>query len=133
MVNKEIRTEVVKKEDGDTQTRMVAYSAPLPPASEFERYEAVLSGAADRIIKLAENQNKHRRFIEKFVVVFDSFKSLAGLFAALAIVLASIYAGVYLIMNNKSTQGLTTLFTPLALMVGAFLYQKHKESEDGKK
>lgn len=30
------------------------YSGPLPPASEFKRYDEVLPGAADRIIKMAE-------------------------------------------------------------------------------
>src|SRR4051812_5976851 len=81
------------------------YSGPLPPAAEFEKYEHVLKGSADRILKLAENQNKHRRFIEKVVVIFDALKSTAGLIGALAIVGGGMYAGVYLIMNNKPTAG----------------------------
>lgn len=35
-------------------TRMELTSGPLPPASEFARYEQVLPGAADRILAMAE-------------------------------------------------------------------------------
>ena len=34
---------------------MAAMSGPLPPASEFAAYEQVLPGAANRIMKLAED------------------------------------------------------------------------------
>lgn len=33
---------------------MTAYQGPLPPASEFAKYEQVVPGSADRIIKMAE-------------------------------------------------------------------------------
>lgn len=132
MTNREVRAEIIKKENGGTQSRVVAYSAPLPPASEFEKYELVLPGAADRIIKLAENQNKHRTFIEKFVVVFDSIKSLGGLIGAIVIVVAGIYGGIYLIMNNKSTEGLVSILSPLALIVSAFVYQQSRKKDDEK-
>ena len=69
-------TEVIPHQETSVTTTGIFYSAPLPPASEFERYERVLKGSADRIIKLAENQNAHRRFIENVVVIFDSIKSL---------------------------------------------------------
>ena len=67
-------TEVIPHQETSVTTTGIFYSAPLPPASEFERYERVLKGSADRIIKLAENQNAHRRFIENVVVIFDSKK-----------------------------------------------------------
>ena len=36
------------------------FSGPLPPASEFEHYNAVLPGAADRILALAEKEQQIR-------------------------------------------------------------------------
>ena len=106
------------------------YSAPLPPSVEFERYEKVLKGSADRIISLAENQGKHRRFIEKIVVISDSAKTLIGVVSALIIVVAGIIAGVYLIVNNQSPEGLAALLVPIGVVVTAFLYDK---SQDRKK
>lgn len=35
-----------------------SYSGPLPPASEFARYEEAVEGAGERIISLAENSSK---------------------------------------------------------------------------
>ena len=107
--------------------REVFYSAPLPPASEFAKYEEALSGSADRIIKLAENQNSHRRFIEKIVIIFDSLKSLAGLVGGLTIVGAGMWAGVYLIMHDKSTGGFVALLAPLGVVASAFIFQQYKK------
>ena len=106
------------------------YSGPLPPAVEFEKYEKVLKGSADRILKLAENQNQHRRFIEKVVVIVDSLTSMAGLIGALAIVAGGMWAGVYLIMNDKPTAGFVAMLVPLGTVAAAFLYQKYKEDDD---
>lgn len=100
------------------------YSAPLPPASEFAKYENVLPGSADRIIKLAENQNRHRRFIENIVVIVDSIKSITGLIFALVIVLAGLASSVYLIIQDKPIGGFVTLITPLGTIAVAFLGQK---------
>ena len=41
------------------------YSGPLPPSGEMAQYEETLPGSADRIIAMAEMQNKHRREMEK--------------------------------------------------------------------
>ncbi|MHB8129171.1 MAG: DUF2335 domain-containing protein [Mobilitalea sp.] len=42
----------------------MTYEGPLPPASEFERYERVCPGAADRILSMAENEEAHRHRTE---------------------------------------------------------------------
>lgn len=34
--------------------KVLYYSAPLPPAAELQRYETILPGAADRIMKMVE-------------------------------------------------------------------------------
>ena len=41
-----------------------AYSGPIPPASELEKYEKIQQGAADRIIRMAEKQSSHRQAME---------------------------------------------------------------------
>ncbi len=35
-------------------------SGPLPPASEFGKYEQILPGAAERILAMAEKEQQHR-------------------------------------------------------------------------
>jgi len=41
------------------------HHGPLPPADELANYDRTLSGAADRIIRMAEQQAQHRQHIER--------------------------------------------------------------------
>lgn len=43
----------------------IKFSGPLPPARELQAYEQVVPGAADRIVKMAEDEALHRRAQEK--------------------------------------------------------------------
>lgn len=40
------------------RTTSLSYIGPLPPASEFERYEAASSGAGKAILELADNSSR---------------------------------------------------------------------------
>jgi len=42
----------------------VAYSGPIPHPNDLARYEEILPGAAERIMKMAELQAEHRRALE---------------------------------------------------------------------
>lgn len=66
------------------------------------------------------------------MVIVDGLKSLGGLIGGLIIALAGIVAGVFLIINDKSTQGMSAILLPLVAIVGAFVYQKHRESKQEK-
>lgn len=39
---------------------VTAWAGPLPPPADFERYERILAGAADRIMRLAEEEQRAR-------------------------------------------------------------------------
>lgn len=40
--------------------QQVEMAGPLPPASEFGKYEQILKGAAERILAMAEKEQQHR-------------------------------------------------------------------------
>lgn len=44
------------------------YTGPIPSASELEKYNQVLPGLAERIMKMAEIQSAHRQELEKKVI-----------------------------------------------------------------
>lgn len=48
--------------------RQSSYSGPLPPPEDFASYERVLAGSTDRILTMAEEQQKHRLETEKKIV-----------------------------------------------------------------
>lgn len=125
--------EVTKETNGNVVQQTASFfSGPIPPAAEFAKYETILKGSADRILKMSENQSKHRQFIEKIVVIFDSISSATGLIFAFLIAIAGIGSGVYLIVNDKEISGFASMLTPLAIIVGAFVYQKRKPVDSKK-
>lgn len=42
-----------------------AYQGPIPPPAHLEQFEALIPGAAERIIKMAEQEADQRHYIEK--------------------------------------------------------------------
>lgn len=103
-----------------------SYSAPLPPPAMFAKYEEILPGAADRILLMAEGQSKHRRFIEKTVIMSDVVKSWLGLLFAFLLALAGIGSGMYLVLQDKPISGFFSILTPLGIIVTAFIYQQRQ-------
>ena len=63
--NKKEAIELLLSEITTLEYLSQTYSGPLPPSDEMAQYEKTLSGSADRIIAMAEMQNKHRREMEK--------------------------------------------------------------------
>src|SRR3989344_3489230 len=100
------------------------HSGPLPAPETLQKYNQILPGLADRIVKMAENQSIHRQKLESRVVWFDGFRSTLGLFFGFAIAIGGIVAGAYLIANGHSAEGLASILVPSGAIVGAFVYQQ---------
>lgn len=89
-----------------------AYSGPLPPPDLLAGFEHSCPGAADRIIRMAEQEAGHRRAMEAIIVnagaaeiekQFDESKR-GQVFAAF-ITISAIVAGTYLAMNGHEFSG----------------------------
>ena len=59
-INPDAPPEVAASLHSLTQVARSVYSGPLPPAVEFVKYEEVMPGAGDRILKLAEGEQNLR-------------------------------------------------------------------------
>lgn len=44
------------------------FSGPLPPPAILEKYNNIIENGAERIMKMAENQSKHRIELEKYAI-----------------------------------------------------------------
>lgn len=101
------------------------FSGPIPPPGILKAYESAFPGAADRIIKMAEEQSKHRQYIEKKEVDTESRDSLLGILSALAIGGAIIVCGTRIVMNVPNISGAIagTLLNlvGIATIIGTFL------------
>ncbi len=60
------------------EVRRAFFSGPLPPPEALDRYNEIVPGAADRIIKLAEDQQKHRHQQEKTVIESNTQNATSG-------------------------------------------------------
>ncbi|MBU0520065.1 DUF2335 domain-containing protein [bacterium] len=113
---------------------------PLPMASEFEVYERTLTGAGDRIIKIAENEQQHRfrmdikefEFEEKKLsaaiegvkdqrVLERRGQTLGSLLAAFIIV-----CGVILAMYDHEWVATTLIVSTLTIVFGGFLFTRQR-------
>ena len=104
----------------------ISFSGPLPHPSILEGYEKVHSGAADRIIQMAEDQSSHRKKMEEKIINSNVFDSRMGLVFGFLIALALIFGGVFLVYNNHSLGYTLTFGTPVGL-VGLFIYNKRQK------
>ena len=48
-----------------TVTRSESFSGPIPPPAILGEYEKIHAGLADRIMKMAESQSEHRKYLER--------------------------------------------------------------------
>jgi uncharacterized membrane protein len=114
-------TQLVRQEVAATYHR-----GPLPDPVDFSEYEKICPGAADRIIKMAENQSAHRQKIEQSIVSIQNRNSLIGIIFAFIIGMTVISGGIYIVINGQTTGKVIagTLFSGagLAGLVGAFIY-----------
>src|SRR5690606_2201290 len=120
-----IGTEGTPRESREVSREVHAefYQAPIPPASEFGRYEAVLAGAADRILGMAERQAEHRQRLETYAVQGDFWKEIMGTVLAYIAFAAAMFAGTWLLAQDKSPEGLTALVTAVAIAFGPKVYR----------
>jgi uncharacterized membrane protein len=93
----------------------------------LDDYNAVLPGLAERIVSMAERDQAHSHSMARR----SSMLRFTGQAAALLIALAGLVIGGLLIDAGNGIEGLATLLTALAPIVGAFLYRQIKGADNG--
>lgn len=119
----------------------VRYTGPLPMGQEFAKYEETLPGAAHRIVSMAESQQVHRQELEKFSAQTDrevqhTLVKVWGRNSGWGIVCATylgtllIVGGILLIWHGKSAEGLGTIGTAVATLVGVYVWGGRQKSKN---
>ncbi|MCK4395914.1 DUF2335 domain-containing protein [candidate division WOR-3 bacterium] len=106
------------------------FSGPLPPPELFKKYEEILPGSAERILKMAENQSTHRQELEKRVVFSSTRNETLGVIFAFIIFMIAVGLGTLLIYNNKDVEGLVTIVFTVLGGIGVFIYGKKRQREE---
>lgn len=112
-----------------TEKRAAFYQGPIPPPSVLEGYNNIVPDAAERIIRLAEEQSNHRMNMETKVIQSNVMNERLGVVFAFVVVLVSVIGGIAVIMNNKSAEGLALVISSLCALAGVFIAGKYYQKK----
>ncbi|UEM21972.1 DUF2335 domain-containing protein [Skermanella mucosa] len=98
-----------------------SYSGPLPHPAHFEAYEDAQPGSADRILMMAEKQQSHRIWWERFALIAQFSLAGFGLLCALLVSLSLIYGAIKLGMAGHDWLGGVLVATSAIGMVTSFI------------
>ena len=117
------------------QSMMQSFSGPLPPPEILKKFDEVVPGAAERIIKMAEEQSTHRKDLEKKVIESDIARSKWGQVLGFAIAIAGLATSTLIAIYGSAIAGGIIGVGTLASLVGVFMYgatTRSKEREEKK-
>jgi uncharacterized membrane protein len=114
------------------QVHIEKRSGPLPHPADFEHYDQVLPGAAERIMAMAETQSNHRQGMELQQQKIESRNSFLGILCAFCLGLVGIIAGAVCIYNGREIGGSALAGTSLASLVTSFIYGTKQRQEERK-
>lgn len=105
-----------------------SHSGPLPDAETLIKYNSVIPNGADRIMKMAENQQEHRMHIEKKVISEQSSQSKLGQWFGLIIGIVGIGCGTFLAHSGETTVGGIIAGGTVVSLVSVFVIGKKIQS-----
>jgi len=104
------------------------HSGPIPPPEQLIRYNDAAPNAADRIIKMAEEQLEHRRMLETTALKVQARNSTLGVVFGFILGMTTILCGTALSWHGSQLAGFASVLLGLASLVGVFVYQKKSKN-----
>ena len=98
------------------------YSGPIPPPEMLEQYNKIIPDAAQRILRMAEEQASHRRDLEKKVISMDSRNSTFGIICALIISMGFLGLAGYALKLNQPWTASVISAIGIGSLVATFIY-----------
>lgn len=107
-----------------------SFSGPLPPPEVLRGFEDIVPGAAERIIKMAEEQSFHRRVLEKKVIDSDISRSKWGQILGFVIAVIGLGVSAVVAVFGSAVAGGVIGVGTLASLVGVFMYGSSVRSKE---
>lgn len=120
----------IQDESTQIQVRHVSTDAPLIPMEMLERMHAIRPDLVDRVIELTHSEANFRRTETRRINTFSFVERFFGQIAALALGLASIGGGIYLVVNGHDWAGVTLAASGIGGLALAFVTGKSKSKDD---
>jgi hypothetical protein len=102
-----------KSQGAVVRTVSIEVSGPIPPPELLRRYDGIVPNGADRIVRLAEDQIRHRQAMEA-----------RGQLFTFALAMAILVGGIVTIALGHRPEGLVPLVAAIAGLGGLFAYRE---------
>lgn len=112
------------------QSSVQTFSGPLPPPEILRKFDEIVPGAAERIIKMAEEQFSHRKELEKKVIESDIARSKWGQMLGFLIAIVGLAASALVAIYGNAIAGSVLGVGTLASLVGVFMYGATTRSKE---
>lgn len=107
------------------------FAGPLPPPEILKQYNDAVPDAAERILRMAEQQATHRQQLEAQVVTSDIRKSYIGIVCAFLLAATAIVTGGLAVHAGHGWSSAAAIVgLPMAAIVGAFIYGTNSRREE---
>lgn len=106
------------------------HSGPLPAVGQFRGYDEVTPGAGDRILTMAEGQQRHHQELDMQQENSSFFLAKRAQFFSFILSLAFIALGGLLLLSNKDIAGYSSLGTALLPALASAINQTRKKKPD---
>ena len=111
----------------------VHHSGPIPHPALLSKYNEVVPNAAERIIKMAEEQSGHRIKMEAHIIHVDAINSTLGIIAALVITLGVLCLSAYALMLGQPIAAGFMSTLGIGGIVGTFIYGTRRRQAEREK
>jgi len=98
------------------------HRGPLPAPEDFKEYENILPGAADRILKMAEEVTYAKTGELSKRTDIESRNSLIGLMAAIILALLFLGMSFFMVLKGYPIAGIIGFISELGALVYTFVY-----------
>jgi uncharacterized membrane protein len=96
---------------------------PLPPAEDLAKFDQVLPGLAERIVKMAENNAVDRQRTNRT----NRWATIVGLIFAFVFLMSALATGVWLTLEGRDTAGVSTILGTVAAPAIALIVRKRQK------
>lgn len=107
-----------------------SFSGPLPHPAILRAFDDVVPGAAERIIKMAEEQAAHRKALERKVIESDVNRSMWGQILGFCIAIVGLVVSAVIAVFGSALAGSVIGVGTLASLVGVFMYGARTRKEE---
>ncbi len=112
------KSSLAKHSDANVSLIKAEFKGPIPPPDLFSAYEEVLPGSADRILKMAENEQKQQHKVQNKIIKANVTAEKLGMifgFSFQVIVVTGLFVlGGVLLLADKDMAGYVSLITAAA-------------------